>query len=238
MAVGEGGGWRQRRIDAPGDLLRAEIQAALEGPLKVVPLLVEGASMPSKDELPVDIRDLANREALEVPTDFFHEAMARLIRNIEDSPRPGVPELKVFLGPDAGMLSDGWEMFLPQRTGIVTLPNGIAPWCEGRAWAFEQGGADYGSTRLQLDLVGSGSQPVQILERRARILSRRSRRPGVHRDRPARHRSLPGGYGSDVRNVDLAGDHLVPEVRDYRRDGRQPILALVGDQHPEMLVSR
>lgn len=30
----------QRRIDAPGDLLRAEIQAALEGPLKVIPLLV------------------------------------------------------------------------------------------------------------------------------------------------------------------------------------------------------
>jgi hypothetical protein len=47
--------------------------------------------------------------------------------------------------------------------------------------------------------------------------------------------SLPGGYGSDVLDVDLAGDHLVPEVRDYRRDERQPILALVGDQHPEML---
>jgi hypothetical protein len=25
--------------------------------------------------------------------------------------------------------------------------------------------------------------------------------------------SLPGGYGSDVLDVDLAGDHLVPEVR-------------------------
>ena len=47
--------------------------------------------------------------------------------------------------------------------------------------------------------------------------------------------SLPGGHGSDVRDVDLAGDHLVPELRDHRRDERQPILALVGDQHPEML---
>jgi hypothetical protein len=26
--------------------------------------------------------------------------------------------------------------------------------------------------------------------------------------------SLAGGYGSDVLDVDLAGDHLVPEVRD------------------------
>ena len=47
--------------------------------------------------------------------------------------------------------------------------------------------------------------------------------------------SLPGGHDSDVYNVDLAGDHLVPEVRDHRRDERQPIPALVGDQHPEML---
>jgi hypothetical protein len=30
----------------------------------------------------------------------------------------------------------------------------------------------------------------------------------------------------------------VSEVRDYRRDERQPILALVGDQHSEMLNTR
>ena len=47
--------------------------------------------------------------------------------------------------------------------------------------------------------------------------------------------SLPVGHDSDVRNVDLAGDHLMPDVRDHRRDERQPIFALVGDQHPEML---
>jgi hypothetical protein len=47
--------------------------------------------------------------------------------------------------------------------------------------------------------------------------------------------SLPGCYDSDVLDVDLAGDYLVPEVRDYRRDERQLIRALVGDQHSEML---
>jgi hypothetical protein len=39
-------------------------------------------------------------------------------------------------------------------------------------------------------------------------------------------------------DVDLAGDHLVPEVRDDRRDEREPILALGGGQHPEMLDTR
>jgi hypothetical protein len=40
--------------------------------------------------------------------------------------------------------------------------------------------------------------------------------------------SLPGGYGSDVLDVDLAGDHLVPEVCDDRGAEREPFLALVG----------
>jgi hypothetical protein len=39
-------------------------------------------------------------------------------------------------------------------------------------------------------------------------------------------------------DVDLAGDLLVPEVRDDRRDERDPILAFVGGQHPEMLDTR
>jgi hypothetical protein len=50
--------------------------------------------------------------------------------------------------------------------------------------------------------------------------------------------SRPGGYGSDVLDVGLVGDHLVSEVRDYRRGERQPIHALVGDRHSEMLSTR
>src|SRR3954447_8542158 len=47
--------------------------------------------------------------------------------------------------------------------------------------------------------------------------------------------TLLGGYGSDVPDVDLARDYLMPERSDHRRDERQPILALVGYQHAEML---
>ena len=47
--------------------------------------------------------------------------------------------------------------------------------------------------------------------------------------------SLPGGDRSDVFDVDLARDHLVPQCRDDRGDEREAILALVGDQHAEML---
>ena len=47
--------------------------------------------------------------------------------------------------------------------------------------------------------------------------------------------SLPRGHRADVLDLDLARDHLVPEGGDDRRDERQAILALVGDQHAQML---
>ena len=46
---------------------------------------------------------------------------------------------------------------------------------------------------------------------------------------------LPRGDRSDVVDVDLTRDHLVPEGGDDGCDEGQPISALVGDQHPEML---
>src|SRR4051794_2677355 len=42
----------ERRIDDPDDFVRLEIQAALGRDVRVLPLLVQGAVMPSADELP------------------------------------------------------------------------------------------------------------------------------------------------------------------------------------------
>jgi hypothetical protein len=42
-------------------------------------------------------------------------------------------------------------------------------------------------------------------------------------------------HGADVFHVDLAGDDLVAQGRDDRRDQREPVLALVGDQDSQML---
>ena len=47
--------------------------------------------------------------------------------------------------------------------------------------------------------------------------------------------SLPRGHRTDVFDVDLARDHLVPERCDDRSNERQAVLALVGDQDAQML---
>ena len=48
-------------------------------------------------------------------------------------------------------------------------------------------------------------------------------------------RALARRHCSDVLDLDLARDHLMPESGDDRRDERQAIRALVRDQHAQML---
>jgi hypothetical protein len=56
----------QRRLDDPDDFVRLEIEAALARSVRVIPVLVEGARMPSGDELPASLAKLARRQALEL----------------------------------------------------------------------------------------------------------------------------------------------------------------------------
>ena len=69
----------RRRLDDPDDYVRMEIAAALQRPgLLVVPVLVEGATMPSADELPDSIRALARRHAITLRDETWDTDMDRL----------------------------------------------------------------------------------------------------------------------------------------------------------------
>jgi hypothetical protein len=46
---------------------------------------------------------------------------------------------------------------------------------------------------------------------------------------------FPRGHRSDCRDVDLTGDHLVPEARDYLGEQLEAVATLVGDQDAQML---
>jgi hypothetical protein len=56
----------QRRLDDPADIVRLEIEAALERNVRVIPVLVQGAHMPHADELPASLAMLARRQAVEL----------------------------------------------------------------------------------------------------------------------------------------------------------------------------
>jgi hypothetical protein len=74
----------QRRLEDANDVVRIEIRLALARMIPVVPLLVGMATMPSEQDLPEDLKQLARMNAAEVrPGRDMHEHMNRLIRSIE-----------------------------------------------------------------------------------------------------------------------------------------------------------
>jgi hypothetical protein len=74
----------RRRLDAPRDSVRVEVEAALRQGVEVIPLLVDGAKMPPRKELPESIGELALRNAYELP---WTSAITRLITRIEQIER-------------------------------------------------------------------------------------------------------------------------------------------------------
>jgi hypothetical protein len=73
----------RRRLDDPNDWIVEEIKVALRRGIRVIPVLVDGARMPSRDQLPEVLAPLARRQALTVRHESFSSDAARLIAAIE-----------------------------------------------------------------------------------------------------------------------------------------------------------
>lgn len=75
----------QRRLDNPNDFVRLEIGEALKlkRSLRVIPVLVEGASMPRPEELPPDIAALTRRNAIELSDNRWPADVDRLVQTIK-----------------------------------------------------------------------------------------------------------------------------------------------------------
>jgi TIR domain len=72
-----------RRIDDPKNFVRVEIAAALSGNVRVIPVLLDGVTMPAEEALPEPLRSLALRNAIEVSNSRFSSDVERLIEAID-----------------------------------------------------------------------------------------------------------------------------------------------------------
>lgn len=76
----------ERRIDDPEDWIRREIAEAIAAGVRVVPVLIDDAQLPSEDQLPADIRTLAHSQGMAVRrrhTRYDVDVLIRRLREVE-----------------------------------------------------------------------------------------------------------------------------------------------------------
>jgi hypothetical protein len=71
-----------RRLDDPNDFLHVEIATALQRGIPVIPILLDGTSIPRTDQLPKELEELALRHGLDVRHASFHNDMDKLINGL------------------------------------------------------------------------------------------------------------------------------------------------------------
>jgi len=98
----------RRRIDQPADWVRQEIASALERDVLVVPVLVETARMPSEVELPLSLRKLARRNALDLSAARWTYEVERLIEVLEERVEPRRAVRSPAGAPPEGDQHEAW----------------------------------------------------------------------------------------------------------------------------------
>jgi hypothetical protein len=115
----------RRRLDNPGDFVRLEIETALARNIRVIPILVEGATMPSADLVPPGLAGLVRRNALELSPNRFSSDTGRLLKVLERTlaqmqALPGAPNPDIGIpdGPPARKRA-GSPLATMEHNGVV-----------------------------------------------------------------------------------------------------------------------
>jgi hypothetical protein len=81
----------QVRLENPNDFVRLEVGTALKRNISVTPVLVQGARMPSADQLPEDLKDLSYRNAFELSYNRWGSDFQEMIKRL--ALRPTSPQM-------------------------------------------------------------------------------------------------------------------------------------------------
>jgi hypothetical protein len=110
----------QRRLDDPADFVRIETATALKRDIPVIPVLVQGASIPKPDQLPDDLKDLAYRNGLELTHARWDSDVQVLINSL----RPYVSKASPQPGPEPIRPSNRGK-FLALAAAVLLVAAGI-----------------------------------------------------------------------------------------------------------------
>jgi hypothetical protein len=111
----------RRRLDQSHDYVRLEISAALaRADVRVIPVLIEGATMPAPETLPEPLRPLARRHAVHLRDDAWDHDVHRLVEVISGVTTPFHPR-QTSRGPGASTTSLLWRRLMVAAAAVVAL---------------------------------------------------------------------------------------------------------------------
>lgn len=78
----------RRRLDNAEDFVRLEIETVLQRDIHIIPILVNGAKMPRKADLPASLSALIYRQAFELSDSRWEQDIGKLIGHIKNYVKP------------------------------------------------------------------------------------------------------------------------------------------------------
>lgn len=196
---------RSPRIDDPDDLVRREVAGGLAQGLHVIPLLLDGAAMPTAAQLPEVLQPLTRRNALAIDNARFAADVDRLVAALQ--PLLGGPATAAAVTAPAGGVAAG-----PRRSGPWALAAALLALAASAAWLLRPGG---GQPPV------SSSAPAAATEATARAAVNGRWRAEVTYDWPNAHHAEGFEFAGDGSRLEGSASFLTVArpIEDGRIDG-------------------
>jgi hypothetical protein len=123
------------RLHRADDVVRQEVQTGLDRGLQVIPLLLDGAAMPSAAQLPAPLQPLARRQALVIDARRFEADVQLLLDAVRQA-----------LGEPAGTPEAAARPPARHQAGLVLAGAAVACLLAGAAWWALRPGAGPGAS--------------------------------------------------------------------------------------------
>jgi glycerophosphoryl diester phosphodiesterase len=141
-----------RRLDDPQDFVRIEVEAALtRDDVRVIPILVDNAKMPSPQELPSGLARLTRRQAVEInPVNFDTRRLLRVLNDTLRDARGDAAE------PTAARRRTGLLVAVASSI-VLLLAVGVAVWYFQRSMTADPQSSRSASSPPSITTAPSGS---------------------------------------------------------------------------------
>ena len=140
----------RRRLDDPDDFVRLEVLNALKRGIRIIPVLVGGASIPEEEQLPPELHPLRKWNAIRLVEEYYEEGLERLIDALTS--QLGAPrtqesvdhaesqrKLKQLRGEaEAALAVEDWFAGIQALQAAVSLDPGNLDLSARLRWAHDQ----------------------------------------------------------------------------------------------------